>query len=104
MIRDFKSIIEKYSPLGICIIIGDINVSFSREQGMRCIGNRSANGNNFMTVIQSNGMYVVDTGPKGSGPTYTFTGGYGNSYLDHIIVPKEFESRVINCEVLPECV
>ena len=98
-----RGMLDKYRALGMCLIMGDTNISFGAEYGIRCSGLSYPNVKPFMSVMNGYNMTVADIGEKGQGTLYTFTGGHGTSYLDHIIVSSENESNICSCTVLPDC-
>ena len=97
-------LLEKYRALGVCIVIGDWNISFGKSYGVRCEGLSYPNVKPFTEVMFAYDMEIVDIGRKGKGETYTFVGGHGKSYLDHAAISSEHECRVIECTVLPDSV
>ena len=97
-------IIERYRPKGPCIILGDWNINFGVEYGFRCSGNTTVRANILTHTFRTYGLIPVDLSPKGSGETYTFTGGHGTTYLDHIVISAELYEQVTECLVLPECI
>ena len=98
-----KSLLEKYRAMGICIIIGDWNISFGKHYGIRCEGQSYPNVKPFMETMYAYDMEIVDIGRKGRGETYTFVGGHGKSYLDHAAISSENECQVTDCTILPDC-
>ena len=97
------TMLDKYRAQGMCIIIGDTNISFGAEYGARCSGSSYPNVRPFMKVMHAYDLTVVDIGKKGKGEIYTFVGGHGKSYLDHVAVSNENECCVIDCMVLQDC-
>ena len=102
-LRKIEDILNEYMPKGDCIIIGDINVDFSQSHGNRCSGKPSTNGDIFINTMKMYDMVIADIGTKGKGPSYSFSGGHGTSYLDHVVVPASFMKCVKNCVILPDC-
>ena len=99
-----KNILDRYSPKGHCIVLGDWNVNFSEAHGIRCSGNPSLYEKHLLNLARTYNMTIADIGEKGRGETFTFTGGHGTSYLDHVLVPDEIMNMVSHCEVLPDCI
>ena len=99
-----KDILERYRPQGPCLILGDWNINFGAEFGHRCSGVSSLRVKMVSNMLRTYDMMIVDTSLKGKGETYTFSGGHGTSYLDHIAIPAEFYANVIECAVLPDCI
>ena len=99
-----KNILDKYRPKGPCIVLGDWNVNIGAAHGMRCSGNPSLYERHLLNLASNYSLTIADIGEKGRGELYTFTGGHGTSYLDHILVPNDMMNMVSFCEVLPDCV
>ena len=99
-----RNILERYHPKGPCIILGDWNINFGVEFGFRCSGNTTIRANTLMNMLRMYGLLLVDISLKGKGEAYTFKGGHGTSYLDHIVIPVEFYDQVTECVVLPDCI
>ena len=98
------NMLDKYRTQGMCIVLGDMNIGFGSEYGPRCSGLSYNNVRPFMNAMNAYGMQVVDIGDEGRGETYTFVGGHGASYLDHVVVSSEDECKVVDCTVLSDCV
>ena len=103
-LRNIQMILDEFSPKGTCIIIGDINVNFSKLHGIRCSGNTSPNGEKFINVMNMYDMVVADIGYKGNGPMYSYVGWHGTSYLDHVVAPHNFMKCIRDCTILQDCV
>ena len=102
-LEKLRLLLEIYMPQGVCIVLGDYNIAFGREFGIRCSGSTYPNARPFMNLMQLYNMSVIDLDEKGRGNTYTFVGGHGVSYLDHVAVPLEFAQMIDECVVLPDC-
>ena len=103
-LKNLRKVLDKFRAHGMCIVIGDYNVSFGPEFGVRCTGVTYANVKPLCEVMNQYGMNLVDLGEKGFGCTYTFVGGHGRSYLDHVAVSNENVGCIESCTVLPDCV
>ena len=95
----------QYSSCGDIIIIGDTNCHFGDKIGSRGWGKSSKHGKMMLEMMERNGLISVDMGTLCKGPSYTYhQGEKSRSYIDHCIVNKSFCSRIIECEILPECI
>ena len=103
-LNKLKTILDKFMPQGVCIVLGDWNINFGPEVSKRCNGNPTIYAKNLKSMLTTYDLTVVDLGEKGRGPCYTFVGGHGTSYLDHVIVPTAYEHLVISTEVLEDCI
>ena len=101
-LSNLKCLLCKYRAKGVCVIIGDWNISFGKKYGSRCEGQSYPNVKIFMEAMDEYDMEVVDIGSKGNGETYTFMGGHGKSYIDHVAISSENGCQVINCTVLAD--
>ena len=81
------------------IITGDMNVSLGREYGPRGWGRTTQNGKKLMYIMEKYNMIAADLNKNSTGPIYTFSSHWGNTYLDHTIVSRDLEGSV-RCEVL----
>ena len=102
-LKALRDILDKFMPQGMCMILGDWNVNFGPEYSIRCSGNPSLYAKHLASMLREYGLKVVDLGEKGRGPCYTFSGGHGTSYLDHVVVPDAQEDMVMYTEVLTDC-
>lgn len=101
-LNSIQNIVDKCSPQGQCVILGDFNVHFGAEYQGRCWGTSSQNANKVMQFIRQNNMCIVDIGDKGSGESYSYSGWHGNSYLDHCVVSENIVPYVEKCEILTD--
>ena len=61
-LKNLRQVLDKFRAHGMCIIIGDYNVSFGPEYGVRCTGETYANVKPLCEVLNLYDMSLVDVG------------------------------------------
>lgn len=90
---------------GDVIIMEDINAHFGKENGLRCWGRTTPNGEKFLAFAKRNYLEIVDIDQRATGQVYTFTNDHGGmSYIDHCTVSAETCDRIRSCWVFQDCV
>ena len=72
------------------------------SEGIPLVPQRIIRTLSIMTCMKNNGMFPADMGAKAFGPNYSFSGPMGVSYIDHIMIPDEFDCHVDYCEILQD--
>ena len=107
-LRILQDVIDECMPRGYCYIVGDLNVHFGEEYKShhmdRAWGESNRNASKLHRFIVTNNMIAIDLCSSASGECYSFSGGHGISYLDHIIIPNDISSNVSTCQVFRDSI
>ena len=99
---ELERVCTEYNSHGPVLAIGDSNAHIAGTVGSRTWGRGTKNGSLFINAMMRSQMTVVDITDAAYGPTYTFSGGNGLSYIDHICISNDYVGYVSECCVLED--
>ena len=84
------------------LMIGDWNAQFSTLYGVRGGNSTYTNAKEISKMLQQYDLEIIDIGPMGKGPTYTFQRNLSKTYIDHCAISTISSHVVKNIEVIHE--
>ena len=97
-----RGIFDEYYHKGSFCIIGDWNCQFSQIYGARGSSSTYTNAKELFTILSQYNLDVIDIGPTGRGPLYTFHRGESKTYIDHCAISATISHLLVNVEIMQD--
>ena len=102
-VQKLENVICECMKDGKILIIGDENVSISKEYGPRGGVSDSRNTKVLMNMLTKYGIVCADL-LYGTGPLYTYEKGGNRTYIDHVFISHDLINHIENCYVVEDTI